>query len=306
MRARVYLLLIVVSIVSALASCKKEEVVFEDNTIPPYSEIPTVVVQNYVNRLFIDLIGREPLDSEMELEVSLLEEANLSTESRVNLVNQLMFDTAPLPGDSSYTFAYHVKLYDDLKARFLEGASEDVLNFEYGIFRGQAISDSINGNFSAYTLNMQEANRIALVQSSRSELQNGEILIDEMVKRMLINSIYDQINMNSFNFINATYNDLFFRFPTASELDLAYNVIEFNQAATIYGSLAQTKTDYVDILISNGEFDEGMIIWAYESLLVRTPSSNEVFDQVIPFSNNYNFKEVQRTILISDEYAGFD
>lgn len=306
MRARVYLLLIVVSIVSALASCKKEEVMFEDNTIPPYSEIPTVVVQNYVNRLFIDLIGREPLDSEMELEVSLLEEANLSTESRVNLVNQLMFDTAPLPGDSSYTFAYHVKLYDDLKARFLEGASEDVLNFEYGIFRGQAISDSINGNFSAYTLNMQEANRIALVQSSRSELQNGEILIDEMVKRMLINSIYDQINMNSFNFINATYNDLFFRFPTASELDLAYNVIEFNQAATIYGSLAQTKTDYVDILISNGEFDEGMIIWAYESLLARTPSSNEVFDQVIPFSNNYNFKEVQRTILISDEYAGFD
>lgn len=306
MSARVYLLLIVVSIVSALASCKKEEVVFEDNTIPPYSEIPTVVVQNYVNRLFIDLIGREPLDSEMELEVSLLEESNLSSESRVNLVNQLMFDTAPLPGDSSYTFAYHVKLYDDLKARFLEGASEDILNFEYGIFRGQAISDSINGNFSGYTLNMQEANRIALVQSSRSELQSGNILIDEMVKRMLINSIYDQINMNSFNFINATYNDLFFRFPTASELDLAYNVIEFNQAATIYGSLAQTKTDYVDILVSNGEFDEGMIIWAYESLLARTPSSNEVFEQVIPFSNNYNFKEVQRTILTSDEYAGFD
>lgn len=306
MRARVYLLLIVVSIISTLASCKKEEVVFEDNTIPPYSEIPTVVVQNYVNRLFIDLIGREPLDSEMELEVSLLEEASLSSESRVNLVNQLMFDSAPLPGDSSYTFAYHVKLYDDLKARFLEGASEDVLNFEYGIFRGQAIADSINGNFSGYTLNMQEASRIALVQSSRSELQSGDILIDEMVKRMLINSIYDQINMNSFNFINASYNDLFFRFPTASELELAYNVIEFNQAATIYGSLAQTKIDYVDILISNGEFDEGMIIWAYESLLARTPSSNEVFELVIPFSNNYNFKEVQRTILTSDEYAGFD
>ncbi len=303
MRAQVLLFLF---ILMSLVSCKKEEVVFEDNTIPPYSEIPTVVVQNYVNRLFIDLIGREPLDAEMETEVSLLEEANLSSEARVNLVNQLMFDTAPLPGDSSYTFAYHVKLYDDLKARFLEGASEDVLNFQYGIYRGQAIADSINGDFSSYTLNMQEANRIALVQSSRSALQSGAILIDEMVKRMLVNGIYDEINMNSFNFINATYNDLFFRFPTASELELAYNVIEFNQAATIYGSLAQTKTDYVDILVANSEFDEGMIIWAYESLLARTPSSNEVFELVIPFSNNYNFKEVQRTILISDEYAGFD
>ena len=49
-----------------------------------------------------------------------------------------------------------------------------------------------------------------------------------------------------------------------------------------------------------------MIIWAYESLLARTPTSNEVFDLVVPFSNNYNFKEVQRTLLISDEYAGFD
>ncbi|MDG1159948.1 MAG: hypothetical protein P8N19_10685, partial [Flavobacteriales bacterium] len=72
------------------------------------------------------------------------------------------------------------------------------------------------------------------------------------------------------------------------------------------GSLAQTKPEYVDLLVGSAEFDEGMIIWAYESLLARTPTSNEVFDLVVPFSNNYNFKEVQRTLLISDEYAGFD
>lgn len=303
MRAR----FIVLSILCiSLLACKKEDVVFENNTIPPYDEIPTVIVQNYVNRLFIDLIGREPLNTEMSAEVASLEAADLSTESRTTLVNKLIFNNAPLAGDSSYTFAYHIKLYDDLKARFLEGASEDVLNFQYGIFRGQAIADSINGNLSGYELNMAEANRIEALQNARSELMNGEILIDEMVKRMLINAIYDEINMNSFNFVNATFNDLFFRFPTSAELDAAYQIIEFNQPASLFGSLAQTKPEYVDLLVGSTEFDEGMIIWAYESLLARTPTSNEVFELVIPFSNNYNFIEVQRTILISDEYAGFD
>jgi len=303
MRAR----FIVLSILCiSLLACKKEDVVFENNTIPPYDEIPTVIVQNYVNRLFIDLIGREPLNTEMSAEVALLEAADLSTESRTTLVNKLIFNNSPLVGDSSYTFAYHIKLYDDLKARFLEGASEDVLSFEYGIFRGQAIADSINGNLSGYELNMVEANRIEALQNARSELMNGEILIDEMVKRMLINAIYDEINMNSFNFVNATFNDLFFRFPTSAELDAAYQIVEFNQPASLFGSLAQTKPEYVDLLVGSAEFDEGMIIWAYESLLARTPTSNEVFELVIPFSNNYNFIAVQRTILISDEYAGFD
>ena len=303
MRAR---LLVISMFIISLLSCKKEEVVYENNTIPPYNEIPTVIVQNYVNRAFIDLIGREPLDTEMSAEVAALELADLSVEARTALVNKLIFNSDPLPGDSSYTFAYHIKLYDDLKARFLEGASEDVLSFQYGIFRGQAIADSINGNLSGYELNMAEANRIEAIQNARSELMNGEILIDEMVKRMLVNAIYDEINMNSFNFVNATFNDLFFRFPTSAELDAAYQIIEFNQPASLFGSLAQTKPEYVDLLVGSAEFDEGMIIWAYESLLARTPTSNEVFDLVVPFSNNYNFKEVQRTLLISDEYAGFD
>ncbi|MDP4588077.1 MAG: hypothetical protein NWS86_07830, partial [Flavobacteriales bacterium] len=144
------------------------------------------------------------------------------------------------------------------------------------------------------------------LQNARSELMNGEILIDEMVRRMLVNAIYDEINMNSFNFVNATFNDLFFRFPTSAELDAAYQIIEFNQPASLFGSLAQTKPEYVDLLVGSAEFDEGMIIWAYESLVARTPTSNEVFELVVPFSNNYNFIEVQRTLLISDEYAGFD
>lgn len=291
---------------SLLFSCKKEETVFEDNTIPPYSEVPTVLVQNYVNRLFIDLLGREPLDSEMEAEVSALEDANLSSNSRTTLVNKLMFDTSPLPGDSSYNAAYFNKLYENLKARFLDGASEGNLDYYYELFYQQALADSINGNFTSYEINRAEATKIQDIKMSQYQLRAESIEIDEVTQRMVYNAVYDEINMNSFNFINATFDDLFFRFPTQSEFDDAYEVVEFNQPNIVMGELANNKIDYVTILINNSEFDEGMIIWAYESLLARSPSSNEVFDLIANFQDTKDFQRVQRLIMINDEYAGFD
>ena len=62
---------------------------------------------------------------------------------------------------------------------------------------------------------------------SQYQLRTESIEIDEVTQRMLYNAVYDEINMNSFNFINATFDDLFFRFPTQAEFDDAYEVVEF-------------------------------------------------------------------------------
>lgn len=46
-------------------SCTKEETVIRNNNQPPkYSEISTIMVENYINRLFIDVLGREATDVE--------------------------------------------------------------------------------------------------------------------------------------------------------------------------------------------------------------------------------------------------
>ncbi|MGB0424783.1 MAG: hypothetical protein ACPGED_10675, partial [Flavobacteriales bacterium] len=248
----------------------------------------------------------EPIDTEMNAEVQTLEEADLSMNSRTSLVNKLMFNTAPLPGDSSYNAAYFNKLYENLKARLLEGASEGTLDFYYGLYYQQALADSINGNFTSYEINKAEAEKILDVQVSKYQLRAESIEIDEALRRMVYNAVYDEINMNSFNFINATYDDLFFRFPTDSEFNSAYEVVEFNQPNIVMGELANNKIEYVNIIINNSEFDEGMIIWAYESLLARSPTSNEVFDLIPNFQETNDFQRVQRLIMISDEYAGFD
>ena len=299
------LLLLFTSLV-LLASCKKEPVVFEDNTIPEYAGVSTVVLNNYINRLYIDLIGREPLNAEMESDRNFLRTNNLNASSRTQLVDRLMFSTEFVDGDSSYRRAYVVKLYENLKARYIEGASEALLNERYGLFRGNAILDSLNGDMTSYAMNMAEALRLDSLMAGRISYQNDAISIAELARRMMFNAVYDDINMNAFNFINASFDDSFFRFPTQPEFDQAYQIVELNEPSVLFGMVAQNKLEYLQILTSTGEFYEGMVIWAYQSLLSRNPTSQEVFTAAETLENTLDFSAVQRTILISDEYAGFN
>lgn len=302
------ILLLLAAIAFAFGSgCKKEsETVFTGNEIPPYSEIPTLLVENYVNRLFIDIIGREPTDGEMSAEVAALEGADLSAQARTNLVVKLMSSTLPAGGGESYQSAYFRKLYEDQKARFLDGTGEGAVIDEYNQWRSIAILDSLNGDMLSYQIIMIEANKVEDLLDSREDLQNGLITIDEMCRRMMFNSVYDNINMNTFNFINASFDDCFFRFPTEAELNAAFDPIEFNGAGSLFNEAIANKADYLRIMTTSDEFSEGMVRWCYRSLLSREASTIEVVNLLDEFNNGYNTSLVQQSILITDEFAGFN
>ncbi len=287
--------------------CKKDEIkVYPDNTIPPYSEVSTLLVENYVNRLYIDIIGREPTDIEMAQSTASLESGKLSAASRTALVQRLMFSEEDAGGGSTYKSAYFQKFYDDQKARFLDGVSESTLDEEYSVLRFIAVQDSMMGNMLSYQIVMLEANKIKAVMDSRLELQNGTIEIDEMCRRMMFNSIYDDINMNTFNFINASFDDCFYRFPTEAELNAAFDPIEFNGPGQLFGQSVSNKTEYLQVLTHSNEFAEGMIRWCYRSLLSRDAETIEVISLLDDFNAEHKTSTIQQFILISDEYAGFD
>jgi len=288
------------------SSCKKDQEVYENNTPPPYSGISTLQVQNYVNRVFIDLVGREPLDTEMTLEVDLLESNSLSKSSREALINKLQTNTSSIPGDSSYYIAYHKKLYEDTKARLLEGVSDDYIQGEVNLFEGLAYADSLNGNLVGYELNTAEANKLKSVLTAQFVYRTGNINEGNLYASMLNNSIYDNINMNSFNFINASFDNLYYRFPTTAEFDLIYPIIEFNTPSQIFGEVAQNKGEYISIITSNEEFYEGLVSWAFNSLLARDANSNERFSLTNNLLDGESLAVVQKNILITDEYAGFE
>ena len=307
MKPSINLLYAVLFLVVFSFSCKKEkeEVVFTGNDIPEYNDIPRLLIENYVNRLFIDLIGREPTDAEMNAEVDVLRATNASIESRTALVNKIMTSTNPLPGDGSYREAYVRKFYEDQKGRFLEGASDATLDGDYDLWKLLAYQDSLNGNMLGYQIFTMEANKVLSVMDSREELMNGEILLEEMCSRMMFNALYDEINMNTFNFINASFDDCFARFPTLSEYEGVEDAIEFNGSGVLFGNAVNSKTEYLNVLVNSNEFDEGYVRWVYFALLAREATSTEVVSRVQIYRQGSNYSGVQKEILISDEYAGF-
>jgi hypothetical protein len=118
--------------------------------------------------------------------------------------------------------------------------------------------------------------------------------------------VYDEINMNTFNFVNASFDNLFFRYPTQAEFYAGFNMVEYNQPATVLGQPGQNKDEYVEILINSREFYEGLIVWSYQILLAREPSTAETNELMIDLYQDHDLQKVQRSIMVTDEYAHFN
>ena len=277
-----------------------------DNNPPYYNEVPDVLIDNYVNRLFIDLIGREPLDSEMEIERTNLKNGGLSMEARGALIDKLMTDTTWIEGDTSYMNAYYHRFYEISKVRLIEGASiSEIMEF-VGPLEFSVHIDSINEDIYGMETAQAELDKLYDLIHAEKDYMNGLIDINECCARMIDNAVYDQINMNTFNFVNASFDNLLWRYPTTVEFQIGYDMIEHNTSGVLFGQPGQNKEDYINILTHSRAFYEGMIIWAYSTLLAREPYDYETEALMQDFYYTGNFQKVQKAIMITDEYAHFD
>ena len=288
-----------------VASCKKDTLVIDGNNPPVYSAIPTVLIENYINRIYIDLIGREPLDSEMLIDVQYLRDNDVSIESRDSLIYKLQFDTLYIEGDESYKLAYFHRIYDMVKVRLIEGASNGDISFYMSNHYADYEVDSVAGNLIEAQKNLLKYYRLSAIIDSELDYYDNIIDIKEMHKRMIYNSIYDQINMNTFNFVNAAFDNLLFRYPTQNEFNNSYFMIEDNQPFTIFGYSGSNKLDFTNLICDSREFYEGIIQWTYLTMLARIPTSIERDFLMNDFYITTDFQKLQRFIMTTDEYAHF-
>jgi hypothetical protein len=304
--ARIQILFPVLILIAILSGCEKETKFVPNNTAPDYSAIPTIKIENYINRLFIDLIGREPIQQEMNQFTSFLMDNKLSFESRTELVNLLQTNTDFIAHDSSYQKASNKRLYELLKARFIEGASNTEINEFIGNALQDYINDSLNGNWGAAEISKARVTNLKLILQIPNLLLPDTADFRKIYKILLINDIYDFINMNSFNFVRSCFNDLFNRFPTQSEFNVGYNMVENNISGILFGQVGTTKTDFTDILVQSNENFEGTIRWLYRTYMARDAQTYEVQKLMTQFIVNKDIKWLQSQILITDEYAGFN
>ena len=280
------LVLLLISIF-LLTSCSKETIFVDDNEPPAVNNVPRIRIQHYINKLFIDLIGREATDTELNAEVQAMIDAELSKEHRSVLIQTLQTSTAFIEGDTSYSRAFHFNLYNLAKVHCLEGVSDaTIASFGGGDGEGEA--------------------KAAAVINSWRDLQAGSININELFARMIDNGVYDEINMNSFNFVNASFDNLLWRFPSNSEFTAGFTMVEHSQSASLFGQSGQSKADYIQILTNSREMYEGLIIYVYQLLLSRRPESQEVEALLNDFINHKDIKRILQAVMVTDEYANFE
>ncbi|MDB4089095.1 hypothetical protein N9544_05675 [Flavobacteriales bacterium] len=299
------IILFIASTFLTLSACKKEDKFIAGNTAPNYYGVPTIKVKNYVNRLFIDLSGREPLDVEMDSLVILLEANNLNFATREAIINNLQFDTTAQNNGDNFKQLFYLNIYGLQKARFLEGVPDaGISQLKFNAENG-AITDSLMGNLLGYHWKKQQAKIYGDILTSDTALRNGSITFNEMCRRMCYNGIYDQINMNSFNYINAVFDNNLYRFPTSQEFTSSYNMVESDLADLVLGQPGASKYDFSKIITNSLEFNNGTVTWIYRSYLSRFPNSTELYHYSLHYQTNSDIAYIIREVMKTDEYANF-
>ena len=288
-----------------ILSCTTDLVVVDGN--PPYStfNISDIKIENYVNRIYIDIAGREPLDNELDSVVNKLKASALGRETRDSIITHLMTDTTYRENEFSYKAAYVQNLYNLAKVRCLEGFSDSEIQQKIAIQKNAALQDSLEGNWDDYYIRQNEIRRDQLVLDSRQAFYDGLLPYHQMYAFMIDNEIYDIINMNTFNFVRATFDQLLWRLPTSQEFDSGFFMIQNNQTSELFGATGSDKNDYIRILTSSNEMLEGMLIWSFQVFLSRAPTTAETTTLLPVYIENKDINWLIRQIMVTDEYANF-
>ena len=111
--------------------------------------------------------------------------------------------------------------------------------------------------------------------------------------------------MGSENFVISCFENFYKRYPTVGELENGVAMVD-GQTSRLLLKEGKNKVDFLDILISNSEFFQGRVLDAFRSLLLRDPISQELSEVTEKFITTDDYKNVQKDIAKTDEYAGFD
>lgn len=274
-----------------------EQVIIDGNEAPPYSEITTVQIQSYVNKLYIDLLGREPDLAELENQSATLKAEGLSIDARSNLVSELLNQPE-----------YYARFWEVYRRAYLNGVSDEQIEGQIGAlaFTYDDISQYTDPNSIAIaSLILLELEKLDLLVTANEDYENGIITINEFMARIAFNNIYDEINMGAENMVLACFENFLKRQPTIAELTAGVTMVDENQSAQLLLQDGNDKNDFVNIITSNPEFYQGLAIDIYQQLLVRQPTSSEMTEATQILLQNQNYQELQLTLATTNEYANF-
>lgn len=271
-------------------SCEKDDIIIIDgNQAPPDHTIENITKENYVNKLYISVLGRQATTAEFDAGMAIIEKNNLSVANREELVNVIFEDDQ-----------YFHNEYEIIRNNILNsGDTADVTLF---ILIFEQTKMSTNNPTEIATLD-EFIGKLEDMQDIIPDLESGSIDFPEVHRRCINNHFYDEINMGTENFVVSLYQNFLFRYPTVSELDAGKLMVDGSES-TLFYQIGRNKGDFMDIFLSSREYLEGQVRSAYLRFLFREPTDEESTSMTTLYEADLDFKAMQLRILKTDEYVG--
>jgi hypothetical protein len=255
---------------------------------PAAASIDSMKVRHFIIKSFITLTNSKPAREQIP-----------QICRRFNLYQDFDAGASQLLDSLLQTEAFSQCIFDRFRYEYLQGASLAEIYNELEEFKANLNDSSYR---SQYTKLKDYENRLSKVATAATDLKNGSIDIPEMQRRFFDNIIYQEINMGPDNFINSTFNHLFFRNPTAAELKDAKEMYKGNRTWFFFKTgEGHPSDDYLQALISSSAYWEGQVRYWYRILLNRDATVQEMLTGC---SGPRNVKALIKDILRKREFAG--
>ncbi len=281
---------ILAMMLTAFSACRKDDIIaVPGNDAPADPTISNATIETYIIRSYISLLAREPDSIEFNTARIDLKNTNFSSSTRATFIEGII--SKPAYKDNLYTLA---------RADLLNSMDTNLIAqqiFLYSIL----LQDPAYILF--YDLIQDEIDRLELMREIPFKLQNGTINIKEMFLRCVNNNFYDQLNMGSLNFVVSLWQHFLLRYPTQSELLSAIDMVD-GKNAIVFLQFGKSKIDLINLFFNSDDYYEGQVRLSYKRFLFREPTSVEMSDLTSKYKQSGSYSQMQKTILISNEYAG--
>ena len=284
MLSRICTSLILLSLL--LASCARDNIVPVDN-LPADSTITQIELENYINKTHIALLNRKPTQAELNQSLQQLD---------VDRYNRSIRDTYVLGIQDLDRSKWAI--WQFLSDRILDGIDTTQVRESADIFQYRVDNSGTQNekDYWQWLLDRTNNNLVAL-----EGWYNQDSTYNSLVGWMVRMPIYDEINMGTENFVVSIYQHFYHRYPTDHELTQASKMVD-RQWGLLYGVNGNSKADFLNIFLNQGEFQQGLIINAFESYLNRIPSTIESDKHHHHLNNGWDYLKLQRYLLTSSEF----
>jgi len=273
-----------------LAACTKTEtVIVPGNVPPPDHTIDSSTIVIYLNKTYINMLGRKPVGAEQATAMVALRAHNFSVADRQAFVQTLFLKPE-----------YNRTLFINAETQYLNNTDSAQVAALIAQFQYQLTQAS----YAAYYPQLHyELGRLDTLQNVLNWMYTGQMDYRSMLRSIVNNYAYDQINMGTQNFVTSTFQNFILRYPTASELTNGENMVN-GTTAELFLAVGQSKADYINIFFNSDDYIQGQVQLMFQNYLFRLPTSAEFAYYANIYKSTNDYKQLELAIFSLDEYAG--